>query len=241
MKAAVIDDLAACREDISNLLCRYIHENYAGETPVIEEFASGEEFLGSFVPEAYDLIFLDQYMTGLSGIDTAHKIREKDGLTAIIFVTTSRDHAIDSFGVRACGYLVKPYGYENFKQTMDLCGMEKIRNARFIQMGDERILLRDILWCNQSDHYVQIHTQNRQVLRYRLPFKVFAERLRPYPQFLVCCKGCIVNLERVEQVDELYFILDTGEMVPFAQRDRRKMETRFYDYLFQREREVELL
>ncbi|MBU3874915.1 LytTR family DNA-binding domain-containing protein [Faecalicatena sp. AGMB00832] len=241
MKAAVIDDLAECREEATNALRRYFHENYAGETPVIEEFKDGEEFLSAFIPGGYDLIFIDQYMSGLSGIETAQRIREADRLAALIFITTSREHAVESFRVRACGYLVKPYTYEDFERTMTLCGIEKIRNARFIQIGDVKILLRDILWCSQDDHYVQIHTQSRSILRFRIAFKRFTALLSPYPQFLTCYKGCIVNMERVEQIDGLDFVIDTGDKVPFSQRDKRKLETMFHSYLFQREREDELL
>lgn len=73
MKAAIIDDLALCREELQDCLNRYLDENYAGETPMIHEFESGEAFLSRFVPGAYDIIFIDQYMDGLSGIDTAQK------------------------------------------------------------------------------------------------------------------------------------------------------------------------
>lgn len=237
MKAAIIDDLTACRGEIRECLNRYLDENYAGETPVIEDFESGEEFLSRFTPETYDIIFIDQYMDGLSGMDTAKKIREKDGLVAVVFVTTSPDHAVESFGVRACGYLVKPFSYEKFEKTMEVARLEKIRNARFIRMEKNKVLLREILWCGQDGHYVEIHTEKRGIFRFRLPFGAFTGQLTPYPQFLTCYKGCIVNLERAQRIDGLDFVMDTGERVPFSARDRKKIETLFDEYTFQRERE----
>lgn len=240
MKAAIIDDLAACRNEIRECLNRYLDDNYAGETPVIEEFESGETFLSRFAPEAYDIIFIDQYMDGLSGMDTAEKIREQDGLVAVVFVTTSLDHAVESFTVRACGYLVKPLTYEKFEKTMELAQLAKVRNARFIRMEKNKVLLREILWCGQDGHYVEVHTEKRGTFRFRLPFGEFTSRLAPYPQFLTCYKGCIVNLERAQRIDELDFVMDTGERVPFSARDRKKIETLFDEYTFQREREDEL-
>lgn len=138
MRVAIIDDLSLCREEMRKCLYRYLEENYAGEEPVIKEFAGGEEFLSCFVPEVWDIIFIDQYMTGISGIDTARKIRETDRLVALVFVTTSESHAIESYGVRACGYLLKPYLYEDFARTMDLAGLDKVRSARFIRMEEEK-------------------------------------------------------------------------------------------------------
>lgn len=241
MRAAIIDDLESCREELRKCLHQYLNEHYAGETPVVGEFSSGEDFLSQFQPEAWDVIFIDQYMDGLSGIDTARKIREKDRLAALVFVTTSESHAVESYGVRACGYLVKPYDYGDFEKTMELAGVEKIRSARFVRVEQEKVLLREILWCDKDEHYTQIHTDRRGVLRFRLPFGELAGLLAPYPQFLPCYKGCIVNAERVERIDALAFLMDTGAGVPFAQREKKKLEGLYSAYLFQREREDALL
>ena len=86
MRAAIIDDLESCREELRKCLHQYLNEHYAGETPAVGEFSSGEDFLSQFQPEAWDVIFIDQYMDGLSGIDTARKIREKDKLAVLVFV-----------------------------------------------------------------------------------------------------------------------------------------------------------
>lgn len=241
MRVAIIDDMAVWREEIEKALQRYLQENYAGETPVVEHFASGEAFLARFQPESYDLVFIDQYMAGTSGMDTARRIREQDRLAALVFVTSSREHAIESYGVRACGYLVKPFAYEAFAQMMTLAGVEKIRGARFIQLEQEKILLREILWCDRSGHYCQIHTDRRGILRFRLPAGQMSELFAAYPQFLACYKGCLVNAERVARLEEWAFVLDNGEQVPFAKRDRKKLEMQYHAYLFRREREDELL
>lgn len=237
MRAAIIDDLATCRDEIRGCLSRYLHENYAGETPETDEFENGEAFLSRFMPGAYDIIFIDQYMDGLSGIATAGKIREKDRFVALIFVTSSIDHAIDSFDVRACGYLVKPYTYEKFVKTLELAHISKIRNARFIRLDQNKILLREILWCDRDEHYVQIHTEKRGILRFRAPFTELSRLLSSYTQFAACYKSCIVNLERVERIDGLTFLMDTGDKIPFSGQKKKEMEALFDEYMFLRERE----
>ena len=75
MQVAIIDDLAVCRQDIKEYLLRYIRENYQGEEPELDEFESGTRFLDAFRPQVYDVIFIDQYMEGMSGMDTAREIR----------------------------------------------------------------------------------------------------------------------------------------------------------------------
>ena len=241
MKAAIIDDLLPCRDEIRSCLNRYLLENYAGETPVIEDFESGEDFLSVFTPEDWNLIFIDQYMDGLSGIETAQRIREQDELAALIFVTTSRSHAVESYGVRACGYLVKPYQYADFEKTMELARVENIRNARFIRVEQENILLREILWCDRDEHYVQVHTDRRGVLRFRLPAGELNRMLAPFPQFMSCYKNCIVNMDRAERIDGLSFLMDSGDCVPFSRQKKKEIDELFRRYTFQREREDDLL
>jgi len=241
MQVAIIDDIAMCRQEIREYLLRYIRENYEGEEPELVEFESGARFLGTFRPQIYDVIFIDQYMEGMSGMDTAREIRKSDEEAALIFVTTSHDHAVDSYGVRACGYLIKPFTYEAFRDTMRLARVGKILNARFIALGDDRILLKAILWCDRDGHYVQIHTDKQGVLRYRAPFASLEAVLSAYPQFLPCYRGLIINMDRVRRMEELEFLMDTGEHVPFRKRDHKEIKSRFSQYMFRRAREEDLL
>lgn len=241
MKIAIIDDISECRNEIQLCLQRFFTEHYADEPLCIKEFSSGEDFLSLIQNDSYDLIFIDQYMQGLSGIDAAKQIRHIDSLVILVFITTSRDHAIDSYQVRAGGYLLKPFSYADFEQTLLLLDIARLQNARFIYVQDEKILLREILWCDVDGHYMQIHTHKRGLLRYRIPFGSVSGTLMEYPQFLACYKGCIINLEHVECLGNMEFVLTTGERILFAKRDRKKIETDYHTYLFQRAREEELL
>ena len=241
MKVAIIDDLVECRNDIRSCLRQFFSQHYAQESYHIEEFISGEEFLSVFKKDSYDLIFIDQYMNGLSGMEFARQIRMEDDLVSLVFITTSKDHAIDSYQVRAGGYLLKPFSYEDFDQTLLLLDMTRLRNARYICVQDENILLREILWCDIDGHYMQIHTLQHGDLRYRIPFTKIADILKEYPQFLTCYKGCIINLERVERMEELAFLMETGDRVLFSKRDRKSIENGYHNYLFHKAREEELL
>ena len=88
---------------------------------------------------------------------------------------------------------------------------------------------------------MQIHTEQRGIMRIRIPFTKVSELLLNYPQFLICYKGCIINLDHVEQMSELDFILTNKEKIPVSKRDRKKIESDYHTYLFQKAREEELL
>ena len=99
-KIAICDDEPAVRKQM---------EAYFKELEsvfCISYFESGEALLESDV--LYDVIFLDIDMKGISGIDTARKIRVRDKKAKIIYVTAYEDFREYAFGVHAFGYLVKP-------------------------------------------------------------------------------------------------------------------------------------
>ena len=66
----------------------------------------------NFAKDQYDVIFLDIYMDGMTGMDAARAIREIDRVVRIIFITTSTEFAVDSYEVSAFGYLLKPHSVE---------------------------------------------------------------------------------------------------------------------------------
>ncbi len=76
----------------------------------LDRFSSGEDFLGAFTPGKYDLIFLDIYMDGITGMETAKRIRQTDHDCRIIFITISPEFAVESYNVNASFYLLKPIG-----------------------------------------------------------------------------------------------------------------------------------
>ena len=60
--------------------------------------------------------------------------------------------------------------------------------------------------------------------------------LAPYPQFLFCYRGCAVNLAHVRRAEELAFLMDTSERVPFRRKERAKLLRQYEDYLFEKAR-----
>ena len=72
MKIAIVDDIKGEAERLSGLVARYLstHGLFCDQTDL---FASGEAFLEHFEPARYDIIFLDIYMSGMTGMETARR------------------------------------------------------------------------------------------------------------------------------------------------------------------------
>lgn len=67
----------------------------------------------------FTVVFLDIYMNGANGIEIAREFRMSDSDCFLIFTTTSTDHALEGFRVRALHYLVKPYNEKEISTLLD--------------------------------------------------------------------------------------------------------------------------
>lgn len=234
MRLAIVDDLQSERDLLKNCITRYCAERQL--SCQLSIFKSGEEILDA-LGTPFDVIFLDIYMTGINGLETAIEIRKKDKQCLLIFSTTSSDHAVKSFRVRAFDYLVKPYSYEQLAEVMSLCEKAIQKSSRFIEVKESRsmvrILLRDILYVDYSNHYVQIHTTT-SIVRSYLPFSDFAPLLLEYPQFLNCYRNCIINMDCVSSLSENDFVLTNGESLPITRDKRSEIKQIYAEYAFQK-------
>ena len=57
-------------------------------------------------------------MHGMSGMDAAKELRKTDADCLLVFTTTSTDHALEGFQVRALHYLVKPFSEEELSALL---------------------------------------------------------------------------------------------------------------------------
>ena len=71
-----------------------------------------QEFIAEAKQNNFEVVFLDIYMEDENGVEVAKELRSFDRNCILVFTTTSTDHALDGFKVRALQYLVKPYADE---------------------------------------------------------------------------------------------------------------------------------
>ena len=66
----------------------------------------------------FDLYLLDVVMPHMTGVDLARRIRERKERAEILFLTVSREYAVDAFSVKASGYLIKPVRKADFDEAV---------------------------------------------------------------------------------------------------------------------------
>lgn len=235
MRIAIVDDLKTERALLKERLSQQLA--LRGVEADILEFESGEAFLAAEKERRFSAAFLDIYMEGLSGMDAAKELRKTDTDCLLIFTTTSTDHALEGFQVRALHYLVKPFSEEEFSDLLTemlakLPRPEPVLTVK-VSGSDVRLHYRDIVSAEHFAHMINIRTTAGKTLATRQSFKAFTEPLKKDPRFFVCGRGVIVNLEHAADFQDAAFCMTDGSRVYVNQELLKPARQAFMEFLLQ--------
>lgn len=238
MRIAIVDDISSERKNLYGKLNTQLSRlNLNAE---ISEFGSGTDFLAAAGKELFDLAFLDIYMGSENGVDTARALRRFDPDCLLVFITTSRDHALDGFRVRAFHYLVKPYTEEDLAALFDEIVKRLPAPDKYIDIntvgGIVRLRFQEILYAEHYKHHIHIYRKDGSEAVTRRTFRDFTADLSD-GRFFLCSRGLIVNLEYAEDFDGTDFILKNGKKIPVSRDLAKTARLAFGDYLFGRRNE----
>ena len=236
MRIAIVDDLAAERTLMKERLVRQL--GLRGAQAEILEFDSGEAFLAARQKQRFTAAFLDIYMPGRSGMDVARELRKKDADCILVFTTTSTDHALEGFKVRAMHYLVKPYTEEELASLIDeilsrIPASEKKLTVK-VNGSDLQIPFKTIVHADHFSHMIHIHTTKEKELVIRQSFGTFTAPLKEDSRFFICNRGTIINMEHAVDFDGTMFLLDDGSKIVVSRELCKPARQHFMDYLFQK-------
>lgn len=236
MKIAIVDDLPDERSLLKGRLAKQLR--YHNVPADFFEYASGEEFLEALNTRHFTVVFLDIYMNGKNGIETARELRKLDPSCLLVFTTASADHALEGFQVRAMHYLVKPYTEETITALINelLSRIPKPDRHMEIKVDGSSLCLhyQSIVYAEHFAHLIYIHTTAQRTLTTRMPFKTFIAPLIDDPRFFVCGRGSIVNLEHAIDFEEAAFRMDEGSHVFVSQDLLKSARQAFMEYLLER-------
>jgi len=189
MRIAIADDLAAERALLKDRLEQQLHRRNVQAD--ILEYESGEKFLEAVRKAPFTAAFLDIYMNGMTGMEAAKELRKTDTDCLLVFTTTSTDHALEGFQVRALHYLVKPFTEEDIDALTDELLARVPQPEKFMTLrvdGSEfRLRYLDIVYAEHFAHMIYVHTAVQKTLATRQSFKTFIAPLKDDTRFL--CAG----------------------------------------------------
>lgn len=236
MNIAIVDDRPEERESLKTLLKEYTAINSL--EIVLHEFPGGEDFLAEYAPFTYTVVFLDIYMEGMTGVETAEKIRETDTDTPVIFLTTSREHMGNAFSIHAFDYIEKPADREKlFKCMDDLLKTKTVLYSEALDFSQDRtdhsLPFPDIVSVSTAEtNYLDITDRKGEVYHIRMTFSAVSERLCRDSRFLPVNRGLLVNMDYIVRFEEGTCRLKNGQKYPVYTRKAKETEQKWQNYIF---------
>ena len=179
MRFALVDDKKELRDHVAMLLGEFAAEQRLHYK--LDCFASGEDFLNHFTAHSYDIIFMDIFMDGMDGVETAEQIRKFDSHVILIFLTSSQDHMKNAFSCHAFDYVEKPVDLEQITNCL-LDALKIIPNKdqffSFLYNNLEiRLMYSEIVCLYADNHSTRIYDVDGNEYRPRMYYGVLAEQL----------------------------------------------------------------
>ena len=226
-RIAIVENDEGDAANLHALLERYFETHQ--ETHEITVYPNAFEFVDE--AQAYNLVFMDIEMPGLSGMEASFKVRENNlAMPLIVFVTNMAQFAIDGYKVNALDFCLKPLTYEDL-----FIPMEKAR--AILTSSQERILtvkaksevirlaLSTILYVEVIAHDIHIVYQKDGAegqVRFRGALKSIEKDLEG-TSFVRINSGCFINVNFFEtyNVAQSLAVLKNGASFPVSRSNRR--------------------
>jgi len=206
VRALVVDDEPLVRSELV-----YALHKVGGEIE-IEEAPDAVEALRVLAGGAYDVVFLDINLPGLSGMEATKVINALPSAPQVVFVTAHDRHAVDAFELAAFDYVVKPVSPERLARTVERLRAQRestaAPNGNFSRVALEDgermrlVKLADIRYVEAKGHVVTARTFDAD-LRWKGSLAEAASRLEP-AGFLRVHRAYLVNPERVVEVEPFF-------------------------------------
>ena len=209
-------------------------ERYCRKTSLVDLKASFREpvkaieFLNR---EKVDLIFLDINMPDISGMQLVQTLSPRP---MIIFTTAYSHYAVESYGLNALDYLLKPITFERFLAAVNKApetlsskksiGMEAEATV-FIKSGPQtyQVKLAEILYLEKDGNYITVHLKDKNILIRENMGDIFD--LVPGADFIRVHKSYVVAIKHIAMI-EVHQLVINGEKIPIGSTYRDPLRSR---------------
>ncbi|WP_373486159.1 LytR/AlgR family response regulator transcription factor [Acetobacterium malicum] len=229
---AVCEDEPEHQEKIRVFLKNYSAIN--GYDFEIAFFSTAADFWAHYQLGAFNIIFLDIYLEEGNGIEIGKELRNRGEDCQMVFITSSRDFAIEGFELSARHYIIKPIVEDKIVEALNRCLAMLAEDMKAIQIpvGKLEIALRlkDIIYVEVFNKVSVIHTTNEEIKTY-LPLSQLENLLGGTP-FLRCHRCSIINMNYVADHTTADFIMKNGDRVGIPRSNSVVVRQQYLDYVF---------
>jgi len=216
LKIAICDDEQREIETAKKNMQLYLASHPEIDAEVYE-FSSAMELLNQIENQgSFDILLLDIFLPGILGIEAARQLREDRNKCQIVFLTTSRDYAVEAFALNAVHYILKPYSSEDFFDAMDKAvGKAEENNNQYLSIinrGNIYALdLKAVLYVESINHSQFVYSLNERPIELRMTMSELFEKISYSGyDFYRVGKAYIVNLKQIRQLSSKEVMFNGG-------------------------------
>lgn len=173
----------------------------------------------------YDLIYLNYYMPGINGLDTAKELRRREYNGDIVLDSTDESNIIEGYDVDALYYLIKgKTSEEQFKHVfMKAINHFKKRENEimtfFHKNNSREIPIDNILYFHVQDHIVTVHYLNERIEEFKFYSTLSQiEQELSNNNFLRIHKSYLVSEKYISKKKSQVIELTNGDVIPIGRR-----------------------
>ena len=231
---AICDDSLLEGQAVTQLIdyfaqTRNIHVRY-------QLFQDAENMLRAIPNEKFTHYILDVMMPTMDGITAAQELRNLDTDAKIIFLTSSKEFAYQSYRVKAHDYLLKPLDSAEFLALLDqLQNTEDSSEAclvipkgrSFFRISPKRLAYLEV---NRKKLY--FHLTDGQVWELTGTLAEFEQSLLSRPDFVKIHRAYIVNLNQISVLSPNGCIMLLGQNLPISRLLYNQVHDCYMNHLF---------
>ena len=238
IRIALCDDESKILDEVSQYINKYADKKNIQSLEVFP-FDSARSLKNELDDDkSFDIFVLDVYIGKEMGTALAKNIRKRGIESPIIFLTTSVEHAPESFETSTLRYLIKPLDPKKFYEAMDvaLIQVEKMRE-RFIKFktenGVESVNASRIIYSEAHAHYQHITLLDGLMIRDRMTVAELYGILIKHDGFVRVGSAYIVNLRNIKNVSNSEVYLYNNIIIPIPRGKHTEIKKAFWDFQYE--------
>ena len=239
-RIAICDDKMHDLQELQEGVRSWMKKNTAAEG-TISVFHRPEE-LRTYLRDnqkGFDLYLLDIVMAGENGIHFGKWIRRYDEEAFLIYVTTSKDYALDAYELHAVRYLVKPIESTELESAMDTAyGLFTIRPKHTLVVNGKNsvssIVMEDVMYVENSLRTMTYTLNDGRALesvRRSGSFEASVGIISASEDFIQPHKSFFVNLRYVSALQMDHLVMDDGRSIPVARRRADDIQNKYMKFV----------
>jgi DNA-binding LytR/AlgR family response regulator len=186
-----------------DVVVRYLREL---NIPDIHSCNNGIEAFQRLQVQEFDLLFLDIEMPQLTGFDLLKSIPQRP---LVVITTAYRDYAVEGFEWEVLDYLVKPFSFPRFLQTMEKAMRttqqpegSSDKSALFLKADQQwvRVDTGDLLYIESLRDYVKVVTTKKTFIVHQ-PLADISARL-PEDRFIRVHRSYTISIGKVDRISQ---------------------------------------